>query len=60
MKTAKRRTNYPALSMSAEIQAVLDADIERQGYSNHPPAMQAWTEWLSRSLAFERKQATGR
>ncbi len=60
MKTAKRRSTYPALSMAPEIQEVLDADIERQGYSNYPPAMEAWAAWLSRSIAFEHKQAIGR
>lgn len=59
MKIAKRRYRYPALSMSSEIQSVLDADIESQGYSNYPPAMAAWSAWLARSIAFERKQATG-
>ena len=60
MKIAKRRYRYPALSMSPEIQAVLDADIESQGYSNYAPAMEAWSAWLARSIAFERRRAKGR
>ena len=31
MKVAKRRSRYPNLSMPAEIQALVDADIEQQG-----------------------------
>ena len=60
MKVAKRRSRYPNLSMPAEIQALVDADIEQQGYSSQPAAMAAWTLWLRRSIAFERKQAKGR
>ena len=60
MKVAKRRSRYPNLSMPAEIQVLVDADIEQQGYSSQPAAMAAWTQWLRRSIAFERKQSTGR
>lgn len=60
MKKAKRRFKYPALSMAPEVQAVLDADIENQGYSNYAPAMEAWAAWLKRSIAFDRKRNTGR
>jgi hypothetical protein len=60
MKQAKRRYRYPALEMPLEVQSIVDTEIESQGYSTHAPAMAAWSAWLKRSIAFERKQATGR
>lgn len=60
MKIAKRRFAYPVIALSADVQQILDAEIEAQGFSSHPQAMAAWSAWLKRSIAFERKRATGK
>jgi len=60
MKTAKRRTSYPAISFPPELDAILDAEVQEQGYSNNPAAMQAFTRYLKRAVSFEQKQRYGR
>lgn len=60
MKKAKCRTRYPEISLSAELDAIVDAEVQDKGYSNHPEAMKAFSAYLLRALAFERKQRYGR
>ena len=60
MKTARRRTRYPYISLPATLDAVLDAEVQEKGYSSHPEGMQAFTAFLRRAVAFERKQRYGR
>lgn len=59
MKQAKRRTRYPAISFSAELDAIVDAEVQEKGYSNNTEAMQAFSAYLNRAVAFERKQRYG-
>ena len=54
------RFPYPVLALPADLQKILDSEIEQQGFSTHPAAMAAWSDWLKRSIAFERKRATGK
>lgn len=59
MKAAKRRTRYPAISFPPELDAILDAEVQEQGYSNNPDGMKAFTRYLKRAVAFEQKQRYG-
>lgn len=60
MKTAKRRTRYPAVSFPAELDAIVDAEVQDKGFSNHPDAMRAFSDYLQRAVRFELKQRHGR
>jgi len=60
MKQAKRRTRYPEISLSAELDAIVDAEVQDKGYSNNPEAMKAFSAYLVRAVAFEQKQRYGR
>ncbi|KXB30085.1 MULTISPECIES: hypothetical protein [Dechloromonas] len=60
MKQAKKRTTYPNASMSPETDAIIDAEIEQQGYSNNPQAMKEFGDYLTRALNFERKRRHGK
>lgn len=60
MKQAKKRTTYPNASMSPETDAIIDAEIEQQGYSNNPQAMKEFGDYLTRALNFERKRRYGK
>ncbi len=60
MKIAKRRTTYPAISLPEALDAIVDAEVQDKGYSNHPEAMQAFSAYLRRAVAFERRQRFGR
>ena len=60
MKQAKRRTRYPEASLSPELDAIVDAEVQEKGYSNHPEAMKAFSAYLRRAETFERKQRFGR
>lgn len=60
MKQAKKRTTYPNASMSPETDAIIDAEIEQQGYSNNPQAMKEFGDYLTRALSFERKRRYGK
>jgi len=46
MKQAKRRTRYPEASLSPELDAIVDAEVQEKGYSNHPEAMKAFSAYL--------------
>lgn len=56
MKSARRRTTYPAVSFPPELDALVDAEVQEKGYSNHPEAMQSFSKYLKRAIAFEQKQ----
>lgn len=60
MKQAKRRTRYPEISFPAELDAIVDAEVQEKGYSNNTEAMKAFTAYLHRAVAFEQKQRHGR
>lgn len=60
MKHAKRRTRYPEISLAPELDALVDAEVQDKGYSNNPDAMQAFSAYLRRAVAFEQKQRYGR
>lgn len=60
MKRAKRRTSYPEISLSEELDAIVDAEVQDKGYSNNPEAMKAFSAYLRRAVAFEQKQRYGR
>ncbi len=60
MKQAKRKTRYPEISLPAELDAIVDAEIQDKGYSNNPDAMKAFSAYLRRAVAFEQKQRYGR
>ena len=42
------------------VDAIVDAEVQEKGYSNHPEAMKAFSAYLRRAEAFERKQRFGR
>jgi hypothetical protein len=60
MKSAKRRSTYPAVSFPPALDALVDAEVQEKGYSNHPEAMQSFSKYLQRAIAFEQKQRYGR
>lgn len=60
MKPAKRRTTYPVISLPEGLDAIVDAEVQDKGYSNNPNALEAFTAYLRRAVAFERKQRYGR
>lgn len=60
MKQAKRRTTYPGISLSQELDSIVDAEVQDKGYSNNPDALKAFTAYLRRAVAFEQKQRYGR
>ncbi len=60
MKIAKKRTAYPAISLSREAEQLIDADLEQQGYSNNSVGMREYGAYLRRAINFERKRRTGR
>ena len=60
MKHAKRRTRYPDVSFPPALDALVDAEVQDKGYSNNAEAMQAFTAYLRRAVAFEQKQRYGR
>lgn len=60
MKQAKRRMSYPEISLSAELDAIVDAEVQDKGFSNNPQALKALTAYLRRAVAFEQKQRYGR
>lgn len=60
MKIAKKRTSYPAVSLTQEAAKIIDADLEQQGYSNSSIGMREYGAYLRRAIAFERKRRTGR
>ena len=39
---------------------IVVAEVQEKGYSNHPEAMKAFSAYLRRAEAFERKQRFGR
>ena len=60
MKIAKKRTTYPAASLSQEAEKIIDADLEQQGYSNNSIGMREYGAYLHRAITFERKRRTGK
>lgn len=60
MKIAKRRATYPAISLPAGLDAIVDAEVQDKGYSNHPEAMKEFSAYLRRAVAFEQRQRFGR
>ena len=56
MKQAKRRTSYPEISLPTGLDAIVDAEVQDKGYSNHPEAMKEFSAYLRRAVAFERRQ----
>ncbi len=60
MKQAKTRSRYPEMSLTAELAAIVDNEVQEKGYSNHPDAMKAISAYLRRAVAFEQKQRYGR
>lgn len=60
MKQAKCRTTYPEISLSTELDAIVDAEVQDKGFSNNPQALKAFTAYLRRAVAFEQKQRYGR
>lgn len=60
MKIARKRTTYPAISLSREAEQIIDADFEQQGYSNNTIGMREYGAYLRRAIAFERKRRYGR
>lgn len=60
MKQARRRTRYPEASLPPKLDAIVDAEVQEKGFSNNPEAMKAFSAYLRRAVAFERKQRFGR